>query len=135
MFTLIAPCSHTHARTQVYTLTLQEVGVPSNVIAGMGSTLENMLGLIRGNVYYNMINWYRCLTCIPVGDTSKYMETMMGVKQVIATSIPVGDTSKYMETMMGVKQVIATCIPVGDTSKYMETIMGVKQVIASLGMI
>ncbi len=41
-----------------------------------------MLGLIRGNVYYNMISWYRCLTCIPVGDTSKYMETMMGVKQV-----------------------------------------------------
>ena len=45
--------------------------------------LSNMLGLVRGNIYYNLMSWYRCLSCIPVGDTSKYMETMMGVKQTL----------------------------------------------------
>ncbi|XP_064399663.1 rifampicin phosphotransferase-like isoform X2 [Halichondria panicea] len=70
-----------HVYMEVYVLTLREVGVPSSIVSELRPNLENMLGLIRGNVYYNMISWYRCLTCIPVGDTSKYMETMMGVKQ------------------------------------------------------
>jgi hypothetical protein len=57
-------------------------GVPPGVVAEHKPYLSNMLGLIRGNIYYNLMSWYRCLTCLPVGDTSKYMETMMGVKQV-----------------------------------------------------
>ena len=57
-------------------------GVPPGVVAEHKPYLSNMLGLIRGNIYYNLVSWYRCLTCLPVGDTSKYMETMMGVKQV-----------------------------------------------------
>ena len=57
-------------------------GVPPSVVAENKPYLSNMLGLVRGNIYYNLISWYRCLTCLPIGDTSKYMETMMGVKQV-----------------------------------------------------
>ena len=56
-------------------------GVPPEVIAEYKPYLSNMLGLVRGHIYYNLMSWYRCLSCIPVGDTSKYMETMMGVKQ------------------------------------------------------
>ncbi len=83
---LVTVHPHTHyQRSQVYVLTLSEVGVPSSIVSELRPNLENMLGLIRGNVYYNMISWYRCLTCIPVGDMSKYMETMMGVKQVTGT--------------------------------------------------
>ena len=67
---------------QVYTLTLQMAGVPSSTVLQLKPHLSNMLGLVRGNIYYNLSNWYRCLTCIPVGDSAKYMETMMGVKQV-----------------------------------------------------
>ena len=67
---------------QVYTLTLLAAGVPASVVKGYKLHLQNMLGLVRGNVYYNLMNWYRCHTCIPVGDTSKFMETMLGVKQV-----------------------------------------------------
>lgn len=70
---------------QVYTLTLLAAGVPASVVKGYKLHLQNMLGLVRGNIYYNLMNWYRCLTCIPVGDTSKFMETMMGVKQVGVT--------------------------------------------------
>ena len=56
--------------------------MPANVIQDYQPFLSNMLGIIRGNVYYNLVNWYRLLACLPVGDTSQFMETMMGVKQV-----------------------------------------------------
>ena len=61
---------------------MKSMGVPTKVIQDFQPYLSNMLGIIRGNVYYNLVNWYRLLTCIPVGDTSQFMETMMGVKQV-----------------------------------------------------
>ena len=61
---------------------MRSMGVPAKVIQDFQPFLSNMLGIIRGNVYYNLVNWYRLLTCIPVGDTSQFMETMMGVKQV-----------------------------------------------------
>ena len=38
-------------------------------------------------LYYNLVSWYHCLICLQVGDTSKYMETIMGVKQVREKSI------------------------------------------------
>ena len=74
--------THSHTHTQVYSLTLRAAGVPTQVVSDYKPFLSNMLGLVRGNIYYNLMNWYRCLSCIPVGDTAKYMETMMGVKQV-----------------------------------------------------
>lgn len=27
------------------------------------------------------MSWYKCLACLPVGDVSKFMDTMMGVKE------------------------------------------------------
>ena len=68
--------------SQVYTLTLLSTGVPSSIVAQYKPYLSNMVGLIRGNMYYNLMSWYRCLACLPIGDTSKFMESMMGVKQV-----------------------------------------------------
>lgn len=63
-------------------MTMKSMGVPDQVIQDFQPYFSNMLGIIRGNVYYNLVNWYRLLTCFPIGDTSKFMETMMGVKQV-----------------------------------------------------
>ena len=62
---------------------MKSMGVPAAVIQDFQPFLSNMLGIIRGNVYYNLVNWYRLLTLLPIGDTSQFMETMMGVKQVI----------------------------------------------------
>ena len=72
---------YTHC-TQVYHQTLKAAGVPDHILAAHERYLTNMVGLVRGNLYYNLMSWYRCLSCLPLGDTSKYMETMMGVKQV-----------------------------------------------------
>ncbi|XP_065909543.1 rifampicin phosphotransferase-like isoform X2 [Dysidea avara] len=75
------------AYEQVYTLTLKTMGVPAKQIQEFQPYLSNMLGIIRGNVYYNLVNWYRLLSAFPIGDTSKFMETMMGVKQTLHPDI------------------------------------------------
>jgi len=66
----------------VYRVTTRVVGVPEHVISQFESSFENMLGLIRGRVYYNLINWYKLLLLIPgFSSNQEFMETMMGVKE------------------------------------------------------
>ena len=71
----------------MYTLTLLAAGVPSSVVSDLKPSLSNMIGFVRGNIYYNLMSWYRCLACLPVGDVSKFMDTMMGVKQSLGPEI------------------------------------------------
>jgi pyruvate,water dikinase len=71
------------AYTEVYTMTLKVCQVPLDVIESYKPYVSNMLGLVRGNIYYNLVNWYRYVSCMPVGDSAKFMETMMGVKQTL----------------------------------------------------
>ena len=45
-------------------------------------TFANMLGLIRGRVYYNLLNWYRMLSLLPgFAANRRFMEQMMGVRE------------------------------------------------------
>eukprot|EP01137_Pigoraptor_chileana_P023651 Opistho-2@90297 len=72
----------------VYTCALSVGGVPPEIIKEYKPYLSNMLGLVRGNIYYNLMNWYRALSCVPIGgDKSKFMETMLGVKQELDPSL------------------------------------------------
>ncbi len=67
---------------QVYLQYCEVMGVPADVIKENEPTFRNMLGLIRGRVYYNLGNWYKMIFLFPFAGTSKgFMETMMGVKQ------------------------------------------------------
>ena len=67
---------------QVYLQYCEVMGVPAEVILENEPTFRNMLGLIRGRVYYNLGNWYKMIFLFPFAGTSKgFMETMMGVKQ------------------------------------------------------
>ncbi|MCT7357597.1 phosphoenolpyruvate synthase [Thalassolituus pacificus] len=64
----------------VYEQTLRLLGVRENVVQQHQDMLENMLGLIRGRVYYNINNWYRGLLFLPSFRTNKAdMERMMGL--------------------------------------------------------
>ncbi|KAF9960362.1 hypothetical protein BGZ72_007167 [Mortierella alpina] len=67
----------------VYETMLAFLGTPKNLMQANEDALVNLLGYIRGNVYYNLMNWYRLLLLAPLGKFSdpKHMETMMGVKQ------------------------------------------------------
>ena len=70
------------AYRQVYLQYCEVMGVPADVIKANEVTFRNMLGLIRGRVYYNLGNWYKMIFLFPFAGTSKgFMETMMGVKQ------------------------------------------------------
>ena len=71
-----------HAYRQVYVQFCEVMGVPQQVIEEHEAMFRNMLGSIRGHVYYNLINWYRLVQLLPgMGSNAAFMETMMGVKQ------------------------------------------------------
>lgn len=69
------------AYTQVYKQFCEVIGIPKNVIENHSSTFANMLGLIRGQIYYNLLNWYKLVQLLPGGKANaSFMETMLGVK-------------------------------------------------------
>ena len=73
-----------NAYRQVYLQTMELLGIPDEVIKENTATFRNMLGLIRGRVYYNLINWYKLLTLLPgASSNAEFMETMMGIKQTL----------------------------------------------------
>jgi phosphohistidine swiveling domain-containing protein len=82
---IVSPLTFSHVSRsyqQVYRQYCELMGVPAHVIVAHEPTFRNMLGLIRGRVYYNLGNWYRMVFLFPFAGTSKgFMETMMGVKQ------------------------------------------------------
>ena len=70
------------AYRQVYIQFCQIMGIPEHVVEQQDAMFRNMLGLIQGRIYYNLINWYRLIRMLPVGGRSDaFMETMMGVQQ------------------------------------------------------
>lgn len=75
-----------HAYHQVYRQFALMMKVPEEVILDNEFRLRNMLGLVRGRIYYNLINWYRLLMMMPgsAGNPS-FMETMMGVKKTLSS--------------------------------------------------
>ncbi len=62
--------------------------VPKHKIAANEDTFSRMLGLIRGRIYYNLLNWYRVLALLP-GFTlnRRFMEQMMGVRESLPDEI------------------------------------------------
>jgi phosphohistidine swiveling domain-containing protein len=50
------------------------------------SVLRNLLGFYNGQVYYQLLNWYRALGWLPAFEQNRrFMEQMMGVKQSVGS--------------------------------------------------
>lgn len=65
--------------------------VPSSVIVENDAIFSQMLGLIRGRVYYNLLNWYRLLAMLPGYSVNRqFMEQMMGVREGIPSDVAAG---------------------------------------------
>jgi phosphohistidine swiveling domain-containing protein len=78
----------------VYRQFCRLMGVPDRVVAEEDDTFRNMLGLIRGRLYYNLLNWYRVLALLPGFTVNrKFMEQMMGVRESLPESIKITVTS------------------------------------------
>lgn len=66
--------------TLVYKQVLEVLGVPKDIIDAYEPNLRNMLGIVKGRIYYNINNWYRYLLILPgFGKNKADMEKMMGL--------------------------------------------------------
>ena len=72
------------AYANVYEQTFRLLGVKGDRILAMRPVLRNLLGLIRGRVYYNINNWYRSLLVLPsFGRNKADMEHMIGLQDPV----------------------------------------------------
>jgi pyruvate,water dikinase len=70
---------------QVYIQFCRVLGVGEPLIESNRTVFANMLGLVQGRVYYNLLNWYRALALLPGYTVNRdFMERMMGVREKLA---------------------------------------------------
>ncbi|MBD1913790.1 MULTISPECIES: PEP/pyruvate-binding domain-containing protein [unclassified Leptolyngbya] len=87
--------------------------VPEGAIARHDTTFRCMLGLVRGRIYYNLLNWYRVLALLPGFRVNRrFMEQMMGVREELPADVlrslesstfrdKVQDSIRLLNTLMG----------------------------------
>lgn len=67
---------------EVYREFCRLLKVPQERLEAHDQVFRNMLGLIQGRVYYNLLNWYRALALLPgFRMNRRFMEQMMGVRE------------------------------------------------------
>jgi pyruvate,water dikinase len=100
----------------VYWQFCQTIGLDKKTILANTHVFENMLGLIQGRVYYNLLNWYRLVSLMPGFKYNKrFMEQMMGLQVVKDFNIekePSGKLEKYFIQLprllkVGVQMILA----------------------------
>lgn len=88
---ITTPLTYSFARRayeEVYRGFCRLMGVRESVIADHHATFRAMIGLIRGRVYYDLLNWYRVLALLPgYAFNRPFMEQMMGVKEGLPTDL------------------------------------------------
>lgn len=88
---MTTPLTYSFAR-RAYQAVYQELcrilGVSRGVIQANQGVFANMIGLIHGRIYYNLLNWYRVLALLPGFKANRrFMEQMMGVKESLPAEI------------------------------------------------
>jgi len=64
------------------------MSVPRARIEASDGVFPQMLGLVRGRVYYNLVSWYRVLALLPGFQVNRaFMEQMMGVREPLPEEI------------------------------------------------
>ncbi|MCC5828436.1 MAG: hypothetical protein JJU36_03220 [Phycisphaeraceae bacterium] len=72
----------------VYRRFCRMMGVADEIIEDRATVFANMLGLVRGRIFYNLLNWYRLLAMLPgFAMNRRFMEQMMGVKEGLPDAI------------------------------------------------
>src|SRR5439155_10191363 len=67
---------------EVYIQFCRLMGVSEALIEAHRPVFAGMIGLVRGRIYYNLLNWYRALALLPGYSVNRaFMERMMGVRQ------------------------------------------------------
>jgi len=72
----------------VYRQFCRLVRVSEAVIAANDRTFDGLLGLARGRMVYDLLNWYRLLACFPGYQLNRaFMEQMMGVGESLPAEL------------------------------------------------
>lgn len=67
------------------------MSVPRGRIEREDEVFPQMLGLVRGRVYYNLVSWYRVLALLPGFQLNRgFMEQMMGVREPMPDEVVEG---------------------------------------------
>ena len=94
----------------VYWQFCETLGIPRKTIFKNRNVLENMLGLIQGRVYYNLLNWYELVSMMPGFEYNKgFMEQMMGL-QVIKEEPQKPENGKYSKYFKELPSLIKVAI-------------------------
>ncbi len=81
------------------------MGISDEDIDENKETFANMLGLINGRVYYNLLSWYKALAMLPgYSINAEFMEKMMGVKERFDLK-PTKARSKFQERWRVLKMI------------------------------
>lgn len=88
---MTTPLTYSFAR-RAYQAVYQELcrilGVSRAMLQANQGVFANMIGLIHGRIYYNLLNWYRVLALLPGFKANRrFMEQMMGVKESLPADI------------------------------------------------
>ena len=86
------------AYTIVYHCFAEVMGISKGKVKDSRHVFENMLGLIRGRVFYNLQNWYRLIRLFPGFQyNSQFMESMMGIKEPLVLDDPLPEPSFWQK--------------------------------------
>jgi len=104
------PLTFTFARAvyeDVYRQFCRIMGVAEAQIAAHEDMFARMLGLVRGRVYYSLINWYRLVALLPGFTWNRgFMERMMGVREALEAPPPPPDTGSRMRDFLSLLRML-----------------------------
>jgi pyruvate,water dikinase len=84
----------------VYKLFAEVMGIPPATVRAHQPVFENMLGLFRGQVFYNLLNWYALVRLFPGYEQNRaFMEQMMGVSVTLRREDAEGSQPRRPRTL------------------------------------
>jgi pyruvate,water dikinase len=97
------------AYEEVYRQFCVVMRVPADLIEDHANVFRNMLGMVRGRVYYNLLNWYRVLALLPGFQTNRrFMETMMGVRESLPDEVVADLSSRKVARTRDLARLVLT---------------------------
>ncbi|MCC7142643.1 MAG: phosphoenolpyruvate synthase [Candidatus Eisenbacteria bacterium] len=95
----------------VYRQFCRLMGVSEDLIAESHGVFAYMLGLVRGRVYYSLINWYRLIALLPGFEWNRsFMERMMGVREALEAPPPAPDSGSRMRDLFRLLRMLARMV-------------------------
>lgn len=93
------------AYATVYRQTMQILSLPKQTLEDYEPVINNLLGMVKGRIFYNINNWYKGLQLLPSFKQNKEdMERMMGLEEPVAFVV---DTQKsFIDKLKSVPSLI-----------------------------